>query len=334
MTALEKDTRLVMIPRTVTRGRPRGNERAFRLSGLTMGTSWSAQFYAAADRDEKHIGQQIVRVLDGVVQEMSTWLPSSDISRFNSSDPGTWHELKPCFHTVLTAALDLADRTNGAYDPTIGALVQLWGFGSEGARSSPPDAQAVGQVRDRSGWRRLEIDHERARVRQPGGLQLDLSSIAKGFGVDAVARCLECEGITSYLCEIGGELRGAGVKPDGQPWWVALESPPGDGIGETLIALHGLSVATSGDYVRSYAQGGRTYGHTLDPRTGYPLEQAVSVSVIAQDCMTADALATALSVLGAAEGLGFANRNGIVARFISGPEDACVFSDAANSLLS
>lgn len=333
MTAQRQAARTVLIPQTVTSHRPRRDARVMRLSGLTMGTTWSAVFYAPPAVDETEITAAISRMLDRVVQQMSTWLPASDISRYNSAAPGTWHDLKDEFFTVLAAALDLAERTEGAFDPSAGALVQLWGFGSSGSRTVPPSAGEVADARARSGWRRVDFDIERRRVRQPGGLQLDLSSIAKGFGVDEIGRCLERRGVASYLCEIGGELRGAGMKADGSPWWVALEVPPGSGVDETLVALHGISVATSGDYVRRYAHEGQAFAHTLDPRTGAPLQRAVTVSVIAADCMTADAMATALSVLGPDDGLAFADRYGVAARVLTGEPAVTRYSAAAAAFL-
>lgn len=333
--AVAQPARCILIPRTVARtGRPGKDARLVRLSGLTMGTSWSAAFYACGPVNERGIAIEIAAVLDRVVQQMSTWLPTSDISRYNSAPAGTWHDLADGFFTVLSTALDVARDTDGAYDPAAGALVQLWGFGSEGPRQGPPDDDAIAYARGVSGWQRLEIDNGRRRIRQPGYLQLDLSSIAKGYGVDEVSRCLERLGVRSYLCEIGGELRGAGMKRDGSPWWVDIEAPPGSLCPETLIALHQVAIATSGDYVRSSSYDGRRYGHTLDPRTGRPLAHDVSVSVVSDDCMTADAWATALCVLGPKQGLDFANRRGLAARLIGGGHGGVAFSAAALEMLN
>jgi thiamine biosynthesis lipoprotein len=157
---------------------------------------------------------------------------------------------------------------------------------------------------------------------QPGGIRLDLSSIAKGFGVDQIARYLRRAGFANFLAEVGGELSGEGVKPDGSPWFVELEHPPLAGgdlarDAQTLIALHGLSIATSGDYRRSAVWDGRVYSHTIDPRTAMPVEHSLaSVTVVAESCMIADALATALMVLGPVTTQEFAERHGIAARFI------------------
>lgn len=256
---------------------------------------------------------------------MSPWEPDSTITRFNQSQPDTWHDLPAEFLRVLDYALQIAADTHGACDVTVGALVNLWGFGPATRYSDPhfqtPNIAALNEARAASGWQTLELDRTNRRVKQPGGLQLDCSAIAKGFAVDRLAHCLETRGIENYLVEIGGELRGAGVKPDGLPWWVALENPTdmtkAAPKSEFLIALNGLSVATSGDYRRSFEREGRRFCHSIDPRTGLPIRNDVaSVTVIHPDCMTADAVSTALTVMGAQEGLAYAAERGIAARFL------------------
>ena len=173
--------------------------------------------------------------------------------------------------------------------------------------------------------RRLELDLPARRARQPGGLQLDLSAIAKGYGVDRLARYLDSQGIHHYLVEVGGELRGAGSKPDGQPWWVMLEQVDGAADSadnarhpaEMLLALHGLSVATSGDYRRFFQDGTARFSHTIDPRSGMPIaNQLASVTVVHAECMAADAWSTALTVLGVEAGLALAEEQGLAARFL------------------
>lgn len=190
------------------------------------------------------------------------------------------------FGLVMNAALQVADRSGGAFDPAIGALVDLWGHGPVAITTLPTQA-AVAQALDVSGFSRLAHDREPARLRQPGRLRLDFSGIAKGFAVDALAELLRARGFHHALVEIGGELIGLGLRPDGNPWWVDLETPA-NGIAPLRVALHQLAVATSGDYVR-----GR---HTIDPRSGHPVEHAMAVSIIHRSAMMADAWATALSV--------------------------------------
>lgn len=288
--------------------------------GETMGTTWSVAWAAspsAADQDTLDAG--IRAVLAEVVAQMSNWDEASDVSRFNRAAPGSWQVLPADCFTVLKTALQVARDSGGAFDPSAGPLVDLWGFGSAPRRAQAPALAALEQARAQCAWQRIAIDEAGSRVQQPGGIRLDFCAIAKGFGVDAVSRYLSGQGIDSHLVEIGGELRGHGVKPDGMPWWVALETPPGGGATghETLVALHGLSVATSGDYRRYFDSGGQRYAHTLDPRTGYPASHALaSVTVLHPQCMMADALSTALTVLGPEAGMVFARRHALAARFL------------------
>jgi thiamine biosynthesis lipoprotein len=287
-------------------------DRVEALQGATMGTTWSVKLVAARGLHPAEIRGGIEARLDRVVAQMSTWEPDSDLSRFNRAPAGSWHALPDECLTVLAHALEVAGDTGGAYDPTVGALVDLWGFGPAQRRHTRPRADAIAAARARTGWAHLTLDARARRVRQPGGVSVDLSSIAKGFAVDQVAAHLRGLGVASYLVEIGGELRGHGAKPDGTPWWVALERP-----GDMIVALHGLSVATSGDYRRFFEDGGRSYSHTIDPRTGCPVDHGLaSVTVLHPECMIADALATGLTVLGPAAGLAYARRRGLAALFI------------------
>ncbi|MCJ8157255.1 FAD:protein FMN transferase [Sphingomonas sp. LaA6.9] len=290
------------------------------LQGLTMGTSWSVRLVARPSGVADAM-QGIERVLDRVVAQMSNWETGSDISRFNRSTPGTWLLPPPEFLTVLDAALEIARLSDGAFDPAIGALVDLWGFGPAGPRKTPPADDAVADALARSGWRRIEHDMAALRARRTATAALDFSGIAKGFAVDRVSEWLAGQGLVHHLVEIGGELRGSGLKPDGQPWWVDLEAPPGVAVPVNRVALHGLSVATSGDYRRWFEHDGRRHAHSLDPRTGRPIANGVaSVTVLHPSCMLADAWATALTVLGTEAGLALAEAQGLAARIIERAE--------------
>lgn len=276
-----------------------------------MGTSWSAHVVAAPD----DVAARIQAELDRVVAEMSHWDPSSALSRFNRSDPGRWQPLPPGFALVLATALDIAERSGGAFDPAMGALVDLWGFGPPGPRTGVPDAAEIEAARFVSGVRHIEQDDRRAR-RTTAPAALDFSGIAKGHGVDRVAELLRGMALPDFLIEVGGELRGEGIKPDGQPWWVDFEPVPGSPLVTLRTALHGLSIATSGDYRRNFAHAGRRYAHTIDPRTARPVEnQVASVTILHPSCMVADAWATALGVLGP-EGMALAAREGLAAHMV------------------
>lgn len=299
---------------------PAADARLHRWGGESMGTTWSVAALLPPAADASDIAAGIQAALDGVIAQMSNWEAGSDLSRFNRAAPGSWHTLPDDCFAVLQCALQVARDSGGAYDPSAGPLVDLWGFGPAPQRSAPPSPDAVQAARRRCGWVRIEVDGAGKRALQPGGVSLDFCAIAKGFAVDAVARYLSAQNLHHHLTEIGGELRGHGVKPDGMPWWVALETPPGpgdDAEGQTLVALHSLSVATSGDYRRYFDSDGRRYVHTIDPRTGYPASHALaSVTVLHAQCMLADALSTALTVLGPEAGMAHARRHGIAARFL------------------
>lgn len=287
------------------------------LSGATMGTTWSVKLVAAASALPA-LERGVQARLDQVVAQMSTWESDSDISRYNRAEAGSRHVLPAEFGEVLQAALALAADSDGAYDPTVGPLVDLWGFGPAGARAQAPAADALAAARARVDWRRLGYDAATRELSQPGGAYLDLSSIAKGYGVDRVADWLLAQGVEHCLVEVGGELRGHGRRPDGGAWRVAIEQPGGSaGDAAAVIALDGDAIATSGDYRRYFDADGRRYAHTLDPRSGAPIDsELASVTVLHARCMHADGLATALGVLGARAGLAYANRRGLAALFV------------------
>lgn len=307
----------VLVPALTTPpARPVGGAvRAF--GGATMGTTWSAKAVLPATVDLAALEAMIQRALDAVVAQMSPWEPLSDLCRYNRAPAGSWIRLPAATLTVLRRAIEVAETSDGAFDPTLGALTDLWGFGPRPFSGAPPERDAVTALRETGGWKRLTLDGEA--LFQPGGLKLDLNGIAKGFGVDQAAAALDRAGVKSYLVEVGGELRGTGAKPDGQPWWVELERPPSANDAEkTLVALHDLSVATSGDYRRFFDHEGRRYAHTLDPATSAPVTHAtVSVTVLATDCMSADAWATALTVMAPDAALAFAAKHDLAALIVS-----------------
>ncbi|WP_215410104.1 FAD:protein FMN transferase [Janthinobacterium sp. JC611] len=297
--------------------------------GLTMGTSWSVRLLESAmpgRAGSADLQQGLQQQLDLVVAQMSHWDEDSDLGRFNRAEPGSWHSLPAAFCEVLGFAMHVAQASGGAYDPSAGALVNLWGFGPRCRYDEPgflpPKDDTVALLLAQRQRRRLELDLPARRARQPGGLQLDLSAVAKGYGVDRLARYLDSQGIHHYLVEVGGELRGAGSKPDGQPWWVMLEQVDGAADNaqhpaEMLLALHGLSVATSGDYRRFFEDGAVRFSHTIDPRSGMPIaNQLASVTVVHEQCMVADAWSTALTVLGPEAGMALAEEQGLAARFL------------------
>ncbi|WP_397476226.1 FAD:protein FMN transferase [Pusillimonas sp.] len=285
------------------------------LAGASMGTTWTVKFNAQGV-DLPRLKHGIPAALDEIVAQMSTWDDDSAISSLNRAEPG-WYQLPAAFFKVLAQALKLAETTDGAYDPTVGALVDLWGFGSKGALDSPPPAAAVADALAHCGWRRTALDAEHCAVWQPGGMHFDLSSIAKGYGVDVIGRVLEEAGVTDYLAELGGELKAGGLNPARKPWALDIETPVPNPE-RVPIVLNNLAIATSGDYRRYFIHQGRRYAHTIDPRLGAPISgKLASVSVIHPHCMMADGLATALLALGSDKGMAYAQRHNIAALFMS-----------------
>ncbi|MVW73057.1 FAD:protein FMN transferase [Bordetella sp. 15P40C-2] len=286
------------------------------LAGATMGTTWSARLGLPPGVSPLDAKRAITEALDLVVAQMSTWDERSDLSRFNQAEVG-WHPLpEPCFH-VLTRALHWAAETGGAYDPTVGPLVNAWGFGPPPYASEPPGPELLSALRQRCGWQHLRLDHDHRRAWQKGGVCIDLSAIAKGYGVDLAAQSLARLGVHDFLMEVGGELRSSGRRPDGAPWRVAVEFPDGSEDHAMAIALQGRSIATSGDYRRYREDQMGRYAHTVDPRTGRPIANGVaSVTVVHAACMDADALSTTLTVMGEQEGMDYAQSRGLAALFI------------------
>jgi FAD:protein FMN transferase len=319
----------VLVPRRITGAAPDAAPIG-HLHGRSMGCAWSVAGVMPDGTDDAQLAAGITSVLGQVVEQMSTWEPDSAITRFNRAAAGSWLPLPEDFALVLACALHVARASGGALDPTAGALVTLWGFGPAGRYQQPgfvvPARDSIAAALQRCGWQRLQVNTTTMQLRQPGGMELDLSAVAKGFAVDEVSRFLRRQGIEHHLVDIGGELRGAGMKPDGQPWWVDVQLPPAvAGLTPTRIALHGLSVATSGDYLQGFSVNGRRYSHCIDPRSGWPVDNGVcSVTVVHPDCMLADAWSTALMVLGAEAGPAVAESERIAAQWLVRAGDGCV----------
>ena len=310
--------RAVLIPLDLDPAVPPPGSRIHTFEGTSMGTTWTVRV-AAGRIDDPCPALQAE--LDAIVAQMSHWEPGSLLSRYNRAPAGTWIDLPEQFFDVVDYALWAHMASGGAYDPAAGALVDLWGFGAARRYDhtgfyAPTDA-AIERTLDRRAAARLSFDRDGRRLLQPGGIRLDLSSIAKGYAVDRLALRLERHGVRHYLVEVGGELRGAGVKPDGHPWWVEVEGVPDGAAPQAVVALHGLSIATSGDYRQYFEHGARRVSHTLDPRTGRPAANDVaSVTVLAPTCMEADALSTVLTVLGPDDGIAFAEARALAARLL------------------
>ncbi|MGC3982508.1 MAG: FAD:protein FMN transferase [Steroidobacteraceae bacterium] len=317
--------RRVLVPFTIAPQAPLVGAAIHSLEGLTMGTTWSVKLVADANRSTTTLHAGIQQQLNSVVAQMSTWEPDSNLSCYNQAAANTWHEVPDEFLYVLRYALEVAEASAGAYDPTSGPLVNAWGFGPRTADDldkQRPDDSTLQAARARVGWQRIQLNIAQRRVFQAGGVYLDFSAIAKGFAVDQISRYLLRQGIEHHLVEVGGELRGMGIKPDAMPWWVELEQPlplqtRHSELDEAVVALHGWSVATSGDYRRYFDVDDQHYSHTIDPRSGEPIQHGVAaVTLLHPDCIAADALSTALNVMGVEAGMAFATERALPARFV------------------
>lgn len=282
-------------------------------TGQTMGTTYSIRL-AGSRLTAAQLGELKRRVderLNDINALMSHYRPDSELSQFNASPPDRPFRASPDFARVLQFALEVHRASDGAFDPAIGALVNAWGFGPAGRQVEPPDEQLLAELTARSGARHIRFLDNTTLVRDSDGALLNLGAIAKGFGADAVAAVIRHFGISNFFVEIGGEVVTGGLNPHGRPWRVGIETPrpellPGESF-EVILALSDNAVATSGDYRNFRTDSkGRHFAHILDPRTGHPVDHNVaSVTVVAPDCMTADALATAAFVLGPDAGMAF-----------------------------
>ncbi|MGJ7530881.1 FAD:protein FMN transferase [Variovorax sp. GB1P17] len=290
-----------------------------QLGGQTMGTTWSLRFDNPKMLPLTQVREAVDATLARVVAQMSHWEPESDITRFNRAQAGSRHVLPREFAEVMACALRWAAASGGAIDPTVGPLIACWGFGPEAQEVGLPTAEALADARARVDWQRLAFDAAEGSLAQPGGIALDLSGIAKGFVVDHGAEALRALDLADFLFEIGGELRGVGRRPGGQPWQVQVDSEP---AAPRRIALADMAVATSGDRWHQRTHEGRRWSHTIDPRTGEPTAHSLaSVTVLHAECIQADALATVLTVLGQEEGLDFAERHDVAALFVNHGEE-------------
>ena len=256
---------------------------------------------------------------------MSTYIPNSEISLFNKSTSLGKFEVSSGFARVLKESIRLGELSEGKLDITVGPLVNLWGFGPEQRPEKAPNEELLAATLTRIGLKNLHLDGQQLSKDIPS-LYIDLSTIAKGYGVDVVAELIEANGITNYLVEIGGEMRLKGFKHTGELWAIAIEKPILDPSGEER-AVHQIvipkdnAVATSGDYRNYFEADGHRFSHIIDPATGKPIDHnLVSVTVIDPSSMTADGLSTTLMVMGAEKGMAFAIKNNIAALFISKTE--------------
>ncbi|MDP3072081.1 MAG: FAD:protein FMN transferase [Opitutaceae bacterium] len=290
------------------------------LTGRAMGTAWTVKFQAPAHGlDPEGLRARIAARLEALEQQLSTWRPSSDLSRFNTTAHTAWFSAPPELIAVAAASLRVAALTGGAFDPTVAPLVRLWGFGAEGSIESVPSPEAVAFAQARVDWRTLEVEASPPALRRTRpGITVDFSSTAKGFAADAVSALLATEDLPRHLVQIGGDVR-TGAAPDGRSGWpVAIEQPLDEGRGiACVVPLAGLAVSTSGDYRNFFRAGAQRHGHIIDPRTGRPVQgDLASVTVVHPSAAVSSSLATGLFVLGLEAGRRLAEREGLACLFL------------------
>lgn len=289
------------------------------LNGPTMGTRWSALFFAEPGFDTEAAQVSLQAAVDEVDAQMSTWKAASDLIRLNAAPVGEWVAVPVRLAEVLRLSLEIGRASGGAFDIGMGDAVTAWGFGPEAA--APEGIRAAMALRRRAAHEVLEIVGAHVRKSEP--IALDLNGIAKGYGVDRLAETLRDHGITDTLVGIDGDMRAMGLRPDGEAWTIAVEAPDAERRApHSILALQDAAVATSGDYRHWVEVQGRRLSHTMDPRRGAPLiASPASVSVVARTCAKADAWATALMVLGPERGTALARRSGLNALFLLRDDD-------------
>ncbi len=288
-------------------------EREVLFTGETMGTVYHVKVIAEPFQRTGFLKKQIENRLEDVNQSMSTFIPGSEISRFNAfQQTGEKFSVSPPFFQVVRIAKEIYELSDRAWDGTVMPLVNLWGFGPATSERGVPDDSAVEAIRSRIGFEHITLTTDTSLVKEKKALKLDLASIAKGYGVDQLAALLRSQGFQNFLVEIGGEVYAAGLRRDGNSWRVGINRPQPDASATEVyevVPLTDAALATSGDYRNFFERNGRRYTHVIDPRTGYPVSNGVvSASVRASNCTVADGLATALMVLGVEKGLALVNR--------------------------
>ena len=290
-----------------------------KFSGVAMGTTYSVAIVAPVLPVEKQaLRQALEALLEQTDREMSTYRADSELMRLNRAASGGWRPVSQPLLRVLQAAQETSQLSAGAFDITIGPLVNLWGFGPVKKKAVAPTEREIDAALERVGYQKLQLDAPAGAVKKAPGLFIDLSAIAKGYGVDRIARYLQGLGLSDYLVEIGGELRAQGVNGDKVPWRVGIEKPLAElRAVHRLIELRDTAMATSGNYRNFFEQDGVRYSHAIDPRTGRPItRRLLSVTVLHPAAMRADAWATALLIAGPEQGFALAEKHGLAAYFL------------------
>jgi thiamine biosynthesis lipoprotein len=287
-----------------------GRYEQLDLSGGTLGTSFNISIVEAPEAlDTAALEADVLATFERIDLLASTWREDSELAIFNADHAIDWIIVSQPFCDALASALEIAVQTGGAFDVTVGPLVNLWGFGPDGIAVEPPSAEAIAAAMEATGHGKIETDCKERLVRKDhAGMYVDLSGWAKGLAVDELAKLLDTTGIDNYLVEVGGELRARGHNSEGLKWSIAIEAPSTSRRApHAVVRVTDTSVATSGDYRNYFEHGGQHYSHMIDPRTGRPVaHNLAAVTVVHPSAAYADAMATALLVLGPDDGLALA----------------------------
>ena len=291
----------------------------FALEGKTMGTTYHIKAIANYRTiiSEPALQIQIDKKLEEFNEVMSTYIADSELSLLNKAPSGEWHVLSGWLYKVIALSQKVGDQSQGAFDITVGPLVNLWGFGPE-ERQGEPTTEQIEEARKRIGFKLIELKPESRELLKNADLYIDLSAVAKGYATDVLAEQLKEFGFTDFMIEIGGEIYVSGKNPNGTPWIIGVEKPTlGRSGAAQAVSVSGAGIATSGDYRNYYEVDGKRVSHTIDPVTARPIEHSLaSVTVVASTGGLADAYATALNVMGPEKGLEFALQNKLAAYFI------------------
>jgi len=288
--------------------------------GPTMGTYYSVKVARPPQgMSAESLQPQVAKVLDAVVAEISTYDPKSELSRLNQNPSTDWIPISAELYRVVAEGQRISSLTDGAFDITIGPLVNLWGFGPETRPARLPSEQEIAAAKARVGWRKLELRADPPALRKArGDIYIDLSALGEGYGADRVGVWLESQGITDYMVAVAGAIRTRGNNAKGEPWAIAIEEPlPDRRSVHRIIPVSDRALSTSGDYRNFFEENGKRYSHEIDPMTGEPVDRRLgSVTVVDDSAMVADGWATALMVLGDRRGPEAAKAQGLAAYFI------------------
>lgn len=299
---------------------PNNQPRLVELTGNAQGSTYQIKYLTDQNLN---FGDEVTQIFEDIDLSMSTYKPESIISEINKGN--TWVSLDDYFTAVLNRSLEIAEESNGAFDPTVGPLVTLWGFGLEKRGEIKPED--VEETKQLVGYEKLERDGDKARI--PAGFSIDFNSIAQGYTVDVLGEYLENQGITDYMVEVGGEVRARGVNDKGQTWRIGVDKPQEEIDSEdrfqVILELKDASLATSGNYRKFWVdeETGVKYAHTIDPANGYPANnKLLSASIISENGMDADGYATVCMVYGASKCLEFLNaKEGLEGYLVSTTEE-------------